>query len=160
MPPSFAGRRWNAFAAPQPNPAPAEYEDHVANVLCPLLAEHDVLLDLHSFRTPGEPFVMRGPADNDGPLEPFRQAAAEARALIGHPVETRDGTAAGEIRDFTLTGADGGIDRVVIGSGGLSHFYLDEELDHRVLEACRNKDAESLSTIPPRSSCGFPTNRN
>ncbi|XLM20406.1 succinylglutamate desuccinylase/aspartoacylase family protein, partial [Chromobacterium piscinae] len=32
-----------------PNPSPQDYEDHVANWLCPLLAEHDVLLDLHSF---------------------------------------------------------------------------------------------------------------
>jgi 3-O-methylgallate 3,4-dioxygenase len=43
-----------------------------------------------------------------------------------------------------------GYERVgIIGSGGLSHFYLDEELDQRVLEACRNKDGESLCTIPP-----------
>jgi predicted deacylase len=67
----------------QPAAEPAVYEDRIANVLCPLLAEHDVLLDLHSFRTPGQPFVMRGPADNDGPLEPFRHAEAEAR-LAAH----------------------------------------------------------------------------
>jgi predicted deacylase len=67
----------------QPTAEPAEYEDRIANVLCPLLAEHDVLLDLHSFRTQGQPFVMRGPPDNDGPLEPFRHAAAEAR-LAAH----------------------------------------------------------------------------
>jgi len=43
-----------------------------------------------------------------------------------------------------------GYERVgILGSGGLSHFYLDEELDQRVLDACRNKDGESLSTIPP-----------
>jgi uncharacterized protein len=42
-----------------------------------------VLLDLHSFRSPGRPFVMRGPADNTGTLEPFRHAAAEAR-LAAH----------------------------------------------------------------------------
>lgn len=66
-----------------PTARPVEYEDRVANVLCPLLAEHDVLLDLHSFRTPGLPFAMRGPADNDGALEPFRHAAAEAR-LAAH----------------------------------------------------------------------------
>jgi 3-O-methylgallate 3,4-dioxygenase len=43
-----------------------------------------------------------------------------------------------------------GYERVgILGSGGLSHFYLDEELDQRVLEACRRKDGESLSTIPP-----------
>lgn len=30
---------------------PADYEDQIANVLCPLLDTHDVLLDLHSFHT-------------------------------------------------------------------------------------------------------------
>ena len=59
------------------------YEDHIANVLCPLLAAHDVLLDLHSFRSPGRPFVLRGPADNSASLEPFAQADAEAQ-LAAH----------------------------------------------------------------------------
>jgi predicted deacylase len=67
----------------QPSAAPKDNEDRIANVLCPLLAEHEVLLDLHSFRSPGRPFVMRGPADNTGALEPFRHAAAEAR-LAAH----------------------------------------------------------------------------
>jgi len=62
----------------QPGAAPQAYEDRIANVLCPLLAEHDVLLDLHSFRSPGRPFVMRGPADNREDLEPFEHAVAEA----------------------------------------------------------------------------------
>ena len=66
-----------------PTAEPHDNEDRIANVLCPLLAEHDVLLDLHSFRSPGEPFVLRGPADNVGPLEPFAHAAAEAR-LCAH----------------------------------------------------------------------------
>jgi predicted deacylase len=60
-----------------PSTAPREYEDHVANWLCPLLAEHEVLLDLHSFLSPGEPFVFLGPPDNAGPLEPFAHAARE-----------------------------------------------------------------------------------
>lgn len=63
-----------------PTESPLQFEDHVANWLCPLLEAHDVLLDLHSFHTPGEPFVMLGPQDNDGTLEPFAHAAAE-RAL-------------------------------------------------------------------------------
>jgi predicted deacylase len=64
-----------------PKAQPRDFEDHVANWLCPLLAQHDVLLDLHSFNAAhGEPFVMVGPADNDGPLEPFRHMAQE-RAL-------------------------------------------------------------------------------
>lgn len=63
----------------RPTPEPQCFEDRVANVLCALLAAHDVLLDLHSFRGAGEPFVMVGPRDNDGPLEPFAHAVAEAR---------------------------------------------------------------------------------
>jgi predicted deacylase len=60
-----------------PTPLPREHEDHVANWLCPLLSEHEVLLDLHSFRSPGVPFVFLGPVDNAGPLEPFAGAARE-----------------------------------------------------------------------------------
>jgi predicted deacylase len=64
-----------------PKENPQDFEDQVSNWLCPLLAQHDVLLDLHSFNAKnGEPFVMVGPVDNDGPLEPFRHAAKE-RAL-------------------------------------------------------------------------------
>ncbi|GAA0549898.1 putative deacylase [Rhizomicrobium palustre] len=55
----------------------AEYEDHIANALFPILAEHDVLLDLHSFADPGKAFVFVGPEDNNGNLEPFSHAAAE-----------------------------------------------------------------------------------
>lgn len=67
----------------QPTATPQDFEDHIANVLCPLLAAHDVLLDLHSFRSPGQPFVLRGPANNRGDLEPFVHAQAEAR-LAAH----------------------------------------------------------------------------
>jgi predicted deacylase len=59
---------------------PQEFEDHVANWLCPLLAQHDVLLDLHSFNGEGQAFVMVGPEDNDGAVEAFRNAQQE-RAL-------------------------------------------------------------------------------
>ena len=62
---------------------PLEYEDRVANRLCPLLAEHDALLDLHSFRSPGQAFVLRGPANNRGALEPFAREAEET-ALAAH----------------------------------------------------------------------------
>jgi len=61
----------------QPTKAPREYEDHVANWLCPMLADNEVLLDLHSFRAGDAPFVFIGPRDNAGPLEPFAQAAGE-----------------------------------------------------------------------------------
>jgi len=61
----------------QPCEHPQDNEDRIANVLCPLLAQHDVLLDLHSFRAGGEPFAMIGPANNTGDLEPVRHAALE-----------------------------------------------------------------------------------
>ena len=62
-----------------PTDTPREYEDRIANLLVPWLGAHDVLLDLHSFRSAGQPFVMCGPRDNAGALEPFAHAAAEGR---------------------------------------------------------------------------------
>lgn len=65
-----------------PTDTPQEFEDHIANWLCPLMAQHDVLLDLHSFQAQGKPFVMVGPLNNSGTLEPFTHAAdEEAMAL-------------------------------------------------------------------------------
>ena len=62
-----------------PTTEPKEFEDHIANWLCPLMAQHDVLLDLHSFQGQdhGQPFVMVGPKDNQGELEPFAHAQEE-----------------------------------------------------------------------------------
>lgn len=59
-----------------------EFEDHVANWLCPLLAAHEILLDLHSFRAAGTPFVMFGPEDNSGEIEPFAQSATEEALAV------------------------------------------------------------------------------
>jgi predicted deacylase len=53
------------------------YEDALANWLCPLLAGHDALLDLHSFRSGQAPFVMLGPENNAGPIQPFARAGQE-----------------------------------------------------------------------------------
>ncbi len=38
----------------------------------------------------------------------------------------------------------------VIASGGLSHFVVDEELDHKVITAIRNKDSATLASLDPR----------
>lgn len=62
---------------------PTDYEDRIGNALCPLLQAHDVLLDLHSFHTGGQPFAMLGPRDNQEALEPFAHAREEAR-LVAH----------------------------------------------------------------------------
>lgn len=65
-----------------PTEEPHEFEDLIANWLCPLLAQHDVLLDLHSFQSPGQPFAMVGPLNNDGPLEPFKFAQEEEALAV------------------------------------------------------------------------------
>ena len=65
-----------------PSAIPQDFEDRVANVLCPLLDAHDVLLDLHSFHTGGAPFVMIGPQNNSGALEPFAHAGAEMQLAL------------------------------------------------------------------------------
>ncbi len=61
----------------RPAVSPETAEDRIANFLAPLLANHDVLVDLHSFSAPGEPFVFIGPTDNTAELEPFSGAAQE-----------------------------------------------------------------------------------
>ncbi len=63
-----------------PKDDPQDFEDQIANWLCPLLAQHDVLLDLHSFNAQSQPFCMVGPRNNDGTLQPFKHAQQE-RAL-------------------------------------------------------------------------------
>lgn len=57
--------------------SPESAEDRIANHLAPLLAAHDVLLDLHSFSSQGEAFVFIGPQNNTDELEPFAKAAQE-----------------------------------------------------------------------------------
>lgn len=99
----------------RPSPQPEVFEDHVANVLCPLLAEHDVLLDLHSFHTPGEPFVMVGPDDNAGLLEAFAHAHAEmalarhlgARILVEGWLDTYARGVTERLRRARVTGVSG-----------------------------------------------------
>ena len=59
---------------------PVNFEDHVANWLCPLLAKHEVLLDLHSTRAQNPAFAMLGPENNTGTLQPFKHFEKE-RAL-------------------------------------------------------------------------------
>lgn len=66
----------------RPSAIPQDFEDRIANVLCPLLEAHDVLLDLHSFHTPGAPFVMIGPQNNTGTLEPFALAEQELQLAV------------------------------------------------------------------------------
>jgi uncharacterized protein len=65
-----------------PSAIPRDFEDRLANVLCPLLDAHDALLDLHSFHTGGAPFVMIGPPNNNGALEPFAHAGAEMQLAL------------------------------------------------------------------------------
>lgn len=38
---------------------PEKYEQKLANILAPLVAQHDILLDLHSFQSKGESFVFQ-----------------------------------------------------------------------------------------------------
>ncbi len=61
----------------RPTDSPRDFEDRIANALCPMLAQNDVLLDLHSFLSPGEAFAMLGPSNNAGALEPFEHAERE-----------------------------------------------------------------------------------
>ena len=63
-----------------PTKTPQQFEDYIANWLCPLFAQHDGVLDLHSTRAKNTAFAMLGPQNNTGTLQPFARAAQE-RAL-------------------------------------------------------------------------------
>ena len=93
---------------------PHDYEDHVANVLCPWLGQHDVLLDLHSFQNPGVPFALFGPRDNQGDVEPFARARMEeALALrlgVSRFVEGWLQTYAQGVRDRIARGVESHVD--------------------------------------------------
>jgi predicted deacylase len=65
----------------RPPAVPQDFEDRIARQLCPLFAQHEGLLDLHSFQNPGPAFAMLGPRNNTGELEPFRHEAVES-ALV------------------------------------------------------------------------------
>jgi hypothetical protein len=82
--PRVRARRARGRPQPQPQPRPRgcarDFEDRVANWLCPLLARHDVLLDLHSTRAGRSPSRCWAPHDNAGDLEPFAHEARETRA--------------------------------------------------------------------------------
>jgi predicted deacylase len=56
---------------------PVDYEDRIGNLVCAMLRDHEVLLDIHSFSGAGVPFIFAGPLDNKAGVEPFRFAKAE-----------------------------------------------------------------------------------
>jgi Catalytic LigB subunit of aromatic ring-opening dioxygenase len=49
----------------------------------------------------------------------------------------------------------------IVGSGGLSHFVVDEELDRQVLKALQEKDIDTIASLPlPRLQSGSSEIRN
>jgi uncharacterized protein len=55
----FVERNLNRYLVPTNNPTC--YEAKLGNILCPLLASADVLLDIHSYTVGGEAFIFVGP---------------------------------------------------------------------------------------------------
>ena len=53
------------------------YADFYTNSLIEIMNQNDVLIDIHSFRASGRPFVFVGPENNGGRLERFASAQAE-----------------------------------------------------------------------------------
>lgn len=52
----FIERNLNRFFFPKENPK--SYEDHLDNILCPVVKDSDYLLDLHSYTTKGGAFIF------------------------------------------------------------------------------------------------------
>ena len=143
-----------------PTAAPQDFEDHVANWLCPLLAAHEVLLDLHSFHSPGAPFVMVGPTDNDGSLEPFRQARREealaVRLSVGRAVDGWLGTYAVGVarrRALAATFPDATLDLDPRYGIGTTEFMRSVGGCALTLECGQHDDFEAPAVEIGRASC-------
>ena len=52
-----------------PKSNPQDFEDHLNNVLCPILSNHEVILDLHSFKVGKHPFALIKSVDKDHSIE-------------------------------------------------------------------------------------------
>lgn len=75
----YVERDLNRRMSPIENPT--GYADNLTNELCPLLASADVLLDLHSYRAGGVPFVfIQG---SDAPELPFAKALGAEHMVYG-----------------------------------------------------------------------------
>lgn len=66
-----------------PTSTPRDNEDFIVNELCLLLAEHSVLIDIHSFSWQSSPMVLLGPDGSARDLQPFAFACDE-EALAAH----------------------------------------------------------------------------
>src|SRR5262249_24269078 len=76
------------------------------------------------------------PPTQPTPRRCYRLGQAIRAAVGGHPRR-------GPRRPVRSGGA-----RPFVGSGGLSHFVVDETLDRGVIDACRRKDAAALQSLP------------
>lgn len=63
--------------------APAQYEEFLMNSLCPLLADCDILLDLHSYRAGGPAFAFRGGDHLKDREEPYIAALGIDHVVYG-----------------------------------------------------------------------------
>src|SRR5207245_9715866 len=67
------------------------------------------------------------PPNQPTPRRCYRLGQAIREAVESYPDDTRIG---------------------IVGSGGLSHFVVDEEFDRGVINACARKDADALQSLP------------
>jgi len=149
LPPSIQAAQW-ALHGPEPSEWPASHAlgDHLAREL--VASDFDVFaLGKHpAQRTLGHAFtfVFRrlykgGAAPAMVPIflntyYPPTQMRAERCWRLGRAIRR------------AIDGWESDARVAVVGSGGLSHFMLDPDLDHRVLDALRAYDAGAIARIP------------
>ena len=76
-------------------------------------------------------------------------AVLHQHVLSAQPAEHRRCFSLGTALAEAIDSWDEDLRVAVIGSGGMSHFVVDEELDRGFLDAMQRKDAEALISIPP-----------
>lgn len=149
LPPSIQAAQWALHGAePTEWPASKELGAHLARALTQsdfdvfALSRHPADRTLgHAFTFVNRRLFKGGPAPAMVPIflntyYPPTQMRAQRCWALGVAIR----------RAIDAWDSDARV--AVIGSGGLSHFILDPDLDHRVLEALRTYDGAAIAAIP------------
>jgi 3-O-methylgallate 3,4-dioxygenase len=149
LPPSIQAAQW-ALHGPEPTewPASRELGGHLATALIAndfdvyALARHPAGRTLgHAYTFVFRRLFADGPVPAMVPIflntyYPPTQMRAQRCWALGRAIR----------RAIDAWESDARV--AVIGSGGLSHFILDPDLDHRVLDALRDYDGAAIAAIP------------
>lgn len=148
MPPDILPAQWAAHAdSPEPYPVAKEMSWHLAEALVGAGFDVGVFARQGEGRTLGHAFTFPRRRLGLPPTTPIVPVALNTYYPPNVPAPGRCWALGRALREALE--AWGGAERVaLVASGGLSHFVVSEDLDHRVLSALGEGDADAVAALP------------